>query len=337
MHRVAVVVGRRAAVLLLAAFGMHCAVALAQGAEARDPASTQPSRWSADFDRIDDEVRLALLSPSDPRANWVRASLDKTDIASQATHYTAARTAVPQDKLYLASLATACLTPTLPVLPECDAVDRLADWARRDEDNGIPEILLADRARRRGERDAMVDYLAEAAGKPRFDDYWAQGALALWDYFRDSKLPYDPAARAFAALEYASELPVTWPTALQNICVSPREPLADTLRAACARVGDALASRASSWTGRLVGVVLATRNSPDAQVKSKAEASRDDANRLRARCEDARKARVDGIESPDAAQRTRDLAAIDDWIRQQARYGEVGACERLAAGSARRP
>jgi hypothetical protein len=328
------VVAGLAAVLLLAVLSMHAGAALAQN-EASDPPAPQPSRWSADFDRIDDEVRLALLTPSDARGNWVRASLDKTDIASQATHYTAARTAVPQEKLYLASLANACLTPTQPVLPECDAVDRLADWARRDEDNGIPLILLADRSRRRGERDAMLAYLGEAADKPRFDDYWAQGALALWDFFRDSKLPYDPAARAYAALEYASELPVTWPTALQSICVSTREPLPDAVRAACARVGDALAARASSWTGRLVGVVLATRNSTDAQNKSKAASSRDDANRLRARCEDARRSRVDGIESADPAQRARDLAAIDDWIRQQARYGEVGACERLAA--ARRP
>jgi hypothetical protein len=329
-----IVTGRRAAVVLLAVLSLHARGALAQN-EARDPAVAQPSRWSADFERIDDEVRLALLTPGDPRGNWVRASLDKTDIASQATHYTAARTAMPQDKLYLASLANACLTPTLPVLPECDAVDRLADWARRDEDNGIPVILLADRSRRRGERDMMLAYLNEAADRPRFDDYWAQGALALWDYFRDSKLPYDPAARAFAALEYASELPVTWPTALQNTCVSPREPLPDAVRTACARVGDALAARASSWTGRLVGVVLSSRNPGDAQGKARSDESRANTNRLRARCEDARRNRVDGIESADPARRARDLAAIDDWIRAQARYGEVGACERLASATTR--
>ena len=331
-----VVAGFRAAVMILAVLAVRMDGALAQN-EARDSSAAQPSRWSADFERIDDEVRLALLTPSDPRANWVRASLDKTDIASQATHYTAARTAMPQDKLYLASLANACFTPTVPVLPECDAVDRLADWARRDEDNGVPSILLADRARRRGERDKMIDYLNEAAERPRFEDYWAQGALALWDYFRDSRLPYDPAARAFAALEYASELTVLWPTALQNTCVSPRDPLPDAVRAACGRLGEALAARASTWTGRLIGIVLGVRNTAGAEGKIKAQERRIGVDRVRARCEDARRMRLDGIESADAATRARDLAAIDEWMRAQARYGEVGACERLASGGATRP
>jgi hypothetical protein len=223
------------------------------------------------------------------------------------------------------------------VLPECDAVDRLADWARRDEDNGVPSILLADRARRRGERDKMLEHLAEAAEKPRFDEYWSQGALTLWDYFRDARLEYDPAARAFAAIEYASELPVTWPTALQGLCANPRERGVEPVRAACARLGDALAQRASSWTGRLIGVTLAYRNAPDAQGQARAEASRNATNRLRARCEDVRRLRADGLESADAALRAREIAASDAWIRAQARYGEVVACERLASGGATRP
>jgi hypothetical protein len=333
--RCAVVVGHAAAIA--AALLLHAAGASAQGAEARDPSAPTPSRWAADFDRIDEDVRLRLLTPSDPRANWVRASLDKTDIASQVTHYAAARVAAPQEKLYLASLAMACLQPTQPVLPECDAVDRLADWARRDEDNGVPTILLADRARRRGERDKMLEDLAEAADKPRFDEYWSQGALTLWDYFRDARLDYDPAARAFAALEYATELPVTWPTAMQGVCANPREKGNEPLRAACARLGDALAKRAASWTGRLVGVTIAYRNAANAEGQSRAEASRGVANRLRARCDDLRRLRADGLESADAAQRARDLATSDAWIRAQAREGEVGACERLAAGSPKRP
>jgi len=335
MHR-PIQIPRMAAALAVACL-LHAADASAQGAQAADPAAAAPSRWAGDFDRLDEDVRLRLLTPSDPRANWVRGSLDKTDIASQVSHFTAARVAAPQEKLYQASLATACLTPTQPVLPECDAIDRLADWARRDEDNGVPSILLADRARRRGERDKMLEHLAEAAEKPRFDEYWSQGALVLWEYFRDARLDYDPAARAFAALEYASELPVTWPTALQGSCANPRERGVEDLRAACARLGDALARRASSWTGRLIGVTLAYRNAPDAQAQAKAEASRGAANRLRARCEDVRRVRSEGLESADPALRTREIAASDAGIHAQARYGEVAACERLASGNATRP
>jgi len=96
MHR-PLHVRRMAAALVIAGFA-HVGGACAQGAEAHDPAATAPSRWAADFDRIDEDVRLRLLTPSDPRANWVRASLDKTDIASQVSHYTAARVAkiIPQ-------------------------------------------------------------------------------------------------------------------------------------------------------------------------------------------------------------------------------------------------
>ena len=334
MHRLLEV--RHVAALLAAAFLAHATGAPAQS-EARDPGAPAPSRWAADFDRIDEDARLRLLTPSDPRANFVRASLDKTDIASQVSHYAAARVAAPQEKLYQASLAMACLTPTHPVLAECDAVDRLADWARRDEDNGVPAILLADRARRRGERDKMLEHLADAADKPRFDEYWGQGALVLWDWFRDARLDYDPAARAFAALEYASELPVTWPTAVQGLCANPREPGVEAVRAACARLGDALARRAATWTGRLVGVTLAYRNAADPQAQARAEASRAGVNRLRARCADARRLRENGIEAADPALRTREIAASEGWIRAQASYGEVGACERLAAAGARRP
>jgi hypothetical protein len=35
--------------------------------------------------------------------------------------------------------------------------------------------------------------------------------------------------------------------------------------------------------------------------------------------------------------RARDLAAGDAWIRAQAQYGEVGACERLYGANAKRP
>jgi len=333
MQRVAML--RGAALAVVAAGALLVSGVDAQGTEARDPGAAAPSRWAADFDRMDEDVRLRLLTPSDPRANWVRAALDKTDIVSQVSHFAAARVAAPQEKLYQASLAMACLQPTIPVLAECDAVDRLADWARRDEDNGVPSILLADRARRRGERDKMIADIDEAAGKPRFDEYWSDGALALWEYFREARLDYDPAARAYAALQYASELPVTWPTAVQGVCANPREAANEQLRAACARLGDALARHAASWTGRLIGVTLMYRNASDPQGRVRAEASRSATNRLRARCDDARRVRADGIESADAAQRARELAASDGWIRAQARYGEVAACERLAGGATR--
>jgi hypothetical protein len=298
-------------------------------AEAADPAAPPPSRWAADLERIDEDLRLRLLTPSDPGGNWIRASLDKTDIASQVSHFTAARTQAPQQKLYMASLATACMQPTLPVLPECDAMDRLADWARRDTDNGVPDILLADRARRRGEADKVVAHLEEAAGKPRYDEYWGQGVLAFWDYLRPLPLSYDPAAKAVAALNYGTEQPVAWPTSMQLLCANPRERGSDALRAACARVGEALSERSTSWLGRLLGIAIAHRNAQDGARQKQLEGSRVASNQQRARCDDARRVRFEGLESADPALRMRAIAAGDAWLHAQAQYGEVEACSRL--------
>jgi len=324
---------RRIAPMLAAVVWIHLG-AIATAAEVAEPAAA-PSRWAADIDRFDEELHLRLLAPSDARSHWVRAGLDKTDIASQVTHFAAARGQAPQDVLYLASLGVACMTPTRPVLPECDAVDRLADWARRDEDNGIPYILLADRARQRKETDAMVATLDEAAGKARFDEYWGRGVLAYWDYVRAVPASYDPAAKAVAALNYASEQAVTWPTAVQALCVNARERAVDAVRAACGRLGAAMAQRGASWSARLIGYTVASRNAADAGVKAQIEGERVAFNRARTRCDDARHARFDGLESGDAGVRARDLSEADAWVRAQAQYGEVGACERLARGATR--
>jgi hypothetical protein len=305
------------------------AAPVAPAASASDPATPPPSRWAADLDRLDEDVRLRLLAPSDPASHWVRGALDSTDIESQVTHFAAARTTMPQERLYLASLAAACLRPTQPVLPECDAVDRLADWARRDEDNGVPDILLADRARHRRQTDTMLAHLAEAAGKPRFDDYWARGTLVFWDYFKALPPAFDPAARAEAAMNYADAQDVAWPGALRAMCADPRSAANDALRAACASLGAALSERASSWLGRLTGITVAYRNSA-ASRQAEVEKARVGVNQRRARCDDQLHTRLDGLESADAARRSRAVAAADGWIRAQAQAGEVAACANLA-------
>ena len=83
-----------------------------------------------------------------------------------------------------------------PRLPECDGVDRLADWATRDADNGWPSLLLAERARQRKNTAAMLAYLEQAAMQPRFVEYWNRGALMLWEDIKGATPGADPAARA---------------------------------------------------------------------------------------------------------------------------------------------
>ena len=325
-----------AAQLLGVALASFAATTFAQPLPgAPEPGAMVPSRWAADLERIDEDARLKLLTPSDPRANWVRGVLDHADIASQVAHFARARTTAPQEKLYLASLAAACLQRTQPVLPDCESIDRLADWARRDDDNGVPDIVLADRARQRGEIDKMLAHLDEAAGKPRFDEYWGRGVVVAWDWFKDGALSYDPAARAVAAVNYAGEQPLVWPTALQGVCANARQPAADAVRGACARLGRALAERSPTWSGRLIGIAVEAGSTPDAAGRKPVDDRRTALNRLRARCDDDRRARFDGLEAADAARRSAALAAADAWVRAQAQLGEVGACERLVAARPR--
>jgi len=130
---------------------------------------------------LDQALRARALVSSAPREIWIAAQLDALDPWQRVTSLAEARTRAPDEKLFLASLAMACLTPLQPLPPECDATDRLADWATRDTDNGVPSLLLADRARRRNNTASMVAFLEEAASRPRFDDYENRGALVVWD------------------------------------------------------------------------------------------------------------------------------------------------------------
>ena len=114
-----------------------------KGAEAQT-GPERPSRWQAALNQLDADLRLRLLTASEPPTAWLAGELDTTDIESQVRHYTEARTAAPQERLYQASLASACLVRVRPQLAPCEAVDRLADWARRDNDNGVPSVLLAE-------------------------------------------------------------------------------------------------------------------------------------------------------------------------------------------------
>ena len=119
-----------------------------------------------------------------------------------------ARVAAPDNRLYLATLATACMQPVQPRLPECEAVDRLADWATRDRDNGWPSLLLADRARQHGNAEAMLAYLQQAAAQPRFVEYWEAGSLEIWEAVRAMPLDGDDAAKLELAVMYAMSVAV---------------------------------------------------------------------------------------------------------------------------------
>ena len=170
------------------------------GAQPAPPASDAAPRVQAQVGQLDEALRARLLTASDPRSNWMAGQLDRGDIESQVRHFAAARVADPGNRLYLATLALACLEPVQPRPPECDAIDRLADWATRDSDNGLPSLLLADRSSRRHEPDLTLAYIEQAADQPRFDDYWSAKSWTVWETVRAIPGQYDDGVRQAAVV-----------------------------------------------------------------------------------------------------------------------------------------
>jgi len=300
-----------------------------KGAEALG-ADAAPSRWQAELNQLDADLRLRLLTADAPPTAWLAGELDTTDIASQVRHYVAARTSAPEEPLYQASLATACLVRVQPHLAPCDAVDRLADWARRDTGNGVPPVLLAGRARQRGELDAAASYVEEAAGAPRFDDYWSLGAVHWWNYLRTLPVDVDPAVKAKAAANYASERDLAWAPPLHALCVAPGG-RSDRMKAACARLGEAMMKRGATFALQRAGARVAEANAADASARAGAQSAHARIIAATARCAQAQPDFATALESQTPSIRARGVEQFDAWAHAQARAGEVNACERLAA------
>ena len=308
--------------------------ALPAAASAAIEAASEPrrSRWRTDLDRLDADLRLRLLSVSDPRAHWIAAQFDLTDIASRVRNLAAARVAAPGDRLYLASLAFACMQPTQPQLPECAAVDRLADWAVRDGGNGVPAFLLGYRALLRGQADAAVAYVEEAAAAARFDDYWSEGPQQWWGYLRGYPLPVDPAARAKAAATYALEHDLGWTSALHLLCADAKG-RSEPMRVACAKLGQAMGERAATFALRRAGARIAEIDAADAKSRAAAQALAARILEASAACTLAEPDFESALESPDAKVRERGIGEFEAWAGAQAKEGEVGACDRRVAAA----
>jgi hypothetical protein len=296
-------------------------------------AKPRPSRWQAELDRLDSDLRLRLLAVNSPREHWLAAQFDVTDIALQVENLASARVAAPDNRLYLATLAFACMQPTHPQLPACAEVDRLADWATRDRDNGVPAFLLGYRARERGENAASVAaYVEEAAAAPRFDDYWSMGPQQWWGYLDTLAIGVDPAVKAKAAATYALEHDLGWTFALRVLCVETRAS-GDPVRPACAKLGLAMAERASTFALRRAGARIAEVDAPGADARDSARKLQAAIVVANARCTVAGPDFENALESSATTERAKGVGEFGDWVNAQARSGEVAACEQAVAAT----
>lgn len=305
--------------LLIAVFaGAPCA--LAQGGSRMSDTAPAASRWQQQTEMLDQALRAKVLVTNEPRELWIAGQLDTVDPWAQVAALAQARIRVPDEKLFLASLALACMAPLQPLPSECDATDRLADWATRDTDNGVPSLLLADRARRRNNTASMVAFLEEAAARPRFDDYQNRGALVVWEAVRALPGTSDPAARAEAAAAFGAGHVSGAASQIQYLCRDAQR-VAENIRAACASAGVAAAQRAATWQLRVAGAKLAERSlALDAQKQLA------DIQRRAFECAEAGNPIVQGLESGDAAVRAKAVAQWEARLAREARAGEVAVC-----------
>jgi len=316
--------GVAAALVAAAAASFAQARTDAGGTRITEPAPAAASRWQADRDALDQALRARVAAASTPRELWIEGTLDDADPWAQVRALAEARVRVPNEKLFLASLAMACLAPLQPLPDACDATDRLADWAIRDPDNGLPALLLADRARQRNNVAAMIAHLEDAATRPRFDDYSNRAAVLLWEAIRDVPGNVDPAARAELAASYGL-LRTPYPVRqLASLCRN-LEQQADNVRKACIAAGDALATRGATWSLRLAGARIAERSS-DGPALAAAQQQVSTVQRRAFECAEAGNAIVTGLESADAAARARAVGQWETRLRKDAQQGEVAAC-----------
>jgi len=325
----------------IVAAAILCAIAFVpagaqQSAAPELRADAPPSRWQAQVDGLDEAFRSRMLTANEPRSNWIAGQLDQGDIESQVRHFAAARVAAPDNKLYLATLATACMQPVRPPLPECEAVDRLADWATRDRDNGWPALLLADRARQHRNAEAMLAFLQQAAAQPRFVEYWEAGSLEIWESVRGMPVEGEPAAKLELAVMYAMARSLAWPNAARATCMGSAE-RTTSLRAACAELGAAMRERGSTWMSRLIGGRMAGANAASAEAKAAADKKLASVRDSIAACSRSTGTILDGLESADAAARAKSVAEWDSWLRREAAVGEVRACEERVAATSTAP
>jgi hypothetical protein len=304
---------------LAALLAVSCA--LAQNGSRITETTAPPSRWQDQVDALDQALRARALVSSEPRELWIAAQLDSVDPWQRVSALAQARTRMPGEKLFLASLAMACLAPLQPLPAECDATDRLADWATRDADNGVPSLLLADRARRRNNTASMLAFLEEAATRPRFDDYENRGALIVWEAVRALPGDADPAARAQEAAAFGLAHTSQVAAALQSLCRDAAR-VADNIRAACAAAGNAAAQRASTWSLRIAGAQLAERAQASNAGQQLAEVQR----RAFA-CAEAGNAIAQALESGDPAARANAVGQWQARLAHEAEGGEVASCK----------
>lgn len=312
-----------AALLLAAACG-------AAGAQAISDGPRIPSLPEAAFERIDQALRDRVATADSADAHFVRGLQATMDPGARVAGYAEAWRRQPAEMLFLASFADACMVRAVPAWPDCAAADPVSRWAARDADNAVPRVLLAERARQRGDLPGMREQLGHAADLKRFDAYRARGGPTVWRVLagvpavaREPETPF--AATALGGLR--ADVATTEATLL---CQNGAPGVAPEVGSSCKRLARAMADHADSYAARLVGLALAWSWAADEAERRRLAAERDRLTASSLECGNARLALIEGLNrdavSRDAARRA-EAGALEDALT----LDEPAACARLIA------
>ena len=319
---------RRALATTIAA---ACGAAFAQTAVVPD-GPRAPSLPEAAFERVDQALRDRVASADSADAHFVRGLQATMDPGARVAGYAEAWRRQPSELLFLASLADACMVRAVPAWPDCAALDPVSRWAARDADNAAPRVLLAERARQRGDLPGMREQLASAADQGRFDSYRDRGASAvgrvlgaLPDVAREPEAPFAAAALGAARGDIAT-------SEATALCQRGGAGVGAEVEASCRKLARSMAERADTYAGRLVGLALAWSWAADDAERRRLADERDRASAASLACHGAHVALIEAL-NRDAASRAEarrlEAGAIDDAAKQ----GEPAACARLVAGA----
>lgn len=306
-----------------------CGAAMAQTATLADGPRI-PSLPEAAFERIDQALRERAVSADGADAAFLRGLQATMDPGARIAAYAEAYRSRPSEILFLASLADACMQRAIPAWPDCEALDPVSRWASRDADNALPRMLLAERARQRGDLAGMREQVAHAAGLDRFDSYRGRGGAAVWRVLAGvPAVASEPEAPFTAAAIGAARAGVgTVESAL--LCRRDGPGMTPDVGESCRRVARTMAERADTFEARSAGLAILWNGTDDPAARTRIAAQRDQLEAARHACRSAELAMIEGLNRDAgrrAAARAIEAAALDD-ARER---GEPAACATLVA------
>jgi hypothetical protein len=324
---------RRIAAAFAGAAVLACSPAVLAQARAGDDTAA-PSQLAAVYERFAESLIPRLVGAADAADRWILGRLSPLDPAAQVRDFAAAAARQPNELLYAASLADACMRPMAPVPADCAERDAVGYWASRDRDNAVPWLLQAERARRRNNVASMIDNLEGAARAARYDDYAGRGGAVFASKAVPLAAPDDRAAAVLFSRQQAT-VPLGAPLeALESVCARATRAIDERITRGCVRLGALMTERAASFSNRRAGAQIALSAATTESARALTNEAARAAVAQQDRCREAF-GTLERFAAGSPAERERALSLGQRYLADLAKQGEPGACEALVNSLAR--